>query len=169
MRKPSAMSKSEFVETFGGVFEHSPWIAERAWESGLGQAHDSAGGLHDALRQIFRSATAEERLAVIKAHPDLAGRLAAAKRLTPESAREQASAGLDALTEAQLARFTELNAAYTSRFGFPFILAVKGRTKEEILRNFDARIGNDRQTELETACAQVEEIARLRLRDMLPD
>ena len=97
------MSKAEFVERFGGVFEHSPWIAERAWSLELGPAHDTAIGLHSALCRIFRRASDEERLGVLKAHPDLAGRLAAAKQLTAASAGEQASAGLDALTDAERA------------------------------------------------------------------
>jgi urate oxidase len=167
--RPSQMSKAEFALRFGGVFEHSPWIAERAWGLELGPAHDTATGLHSALCRIFRRAGEEERLAVLKAHPDLAGRLAAAKQLTASSTSEQASAGLDALTDAERARFTELNRAYTQRFGFPFILAVKGLGKADILNNFETRIGNDRETELAAACAQVEKIARLRLADMLPD
>lgn len=166
--RPSAMSKAEFVEAFSGVFEHSPWIAERAWSLELGPAHDTAIGLHSALCRIFRRASEAERLGVLKAHPDLAGRLAAAKQLTAASAGEQNSAGLDALTDAERTRFGELNRAYTDRFGFPFILAVKGRSKDEILRNFEARLGNDRAAELAAACLEVEEIARLRLADMLP-
>jgi urate oxidase len=165
---PSEMSKETFVARFGGVFEHSPWIAERAWAEEKGPAHDTAIGVHSLLCRIFRRASDEERLRVLQAHPDLAGKLAAARQLTAESANEQASAGLDALTDEERVRFTALNDAYTSRFGFPFILAVKGRTKAEILQNFEARIANDRKTELETACRQVERIARLRLADMLP-
>jgi urate oxidase len=165
--RPSEMAKAAFVEAFGGIFEHSPWIAERAWSLELGPAHDTATGLHSAFCRVFRRASADERLGVLKAHPDLACRLAAARQLTADSASEQASAGLDALTDAERARFTDLNAAYVGRFGFPFILAVKGRGKAEILQNFEARIGNDRETELATACAQVEEIARLRLADRL--
>lgn len=166
--RPSRMDRAEFVARFGGIFEHSPWIAERAWELELGPAHDSAGGLHNALCRAFRSASEDERLGVLKAHPDLAGRLAQAKRLTEDSAKEQASAGLDALTDAERARFSELNAAYVEKFGFPFILAVKGRTKDEILLAFETRIINDRQTEFDTACRQVERIALLRLQDLLP-
>jgi urate oxidase len=166
--RPSEMSKAEFVEAFGGVFEHSPWIAERAWSLELGPAHDNAQGLHSALVRAFRRAGEEERLGVLRAHPDLAGRLAAASQLTASSAGEQASAGLDALTDAERARFAALNSAYAERFGFPFILAVKGRGKADILANFEARLGNDRATELATACGQVEEIARLRLGQMLP-
>lgn len=162
------MDREAFVARFGGVFEHSPWIAERAHAAGLGPAADTADGLHGRLVAQFRAAGEDERLGVLRAHPDLAGKLAAAKRLTAESTGEQASAGLDALTDAERARFTELNERYTARFGFPFILAVKGRNKAEILENFEARIGNDRETEFATACAQVERIALLRLKDMLP-
>lgn len=166
--RPSQMSQADFVAKFGGVFEHSPWIAERAWELELGPAHDTAGGLHSALARAFRSASETERLGVLTAHPDLAGKLAAAKRLTPESTAEQAGAGLDALTDAERARFTELNDAYVAKFGFPFIIAVRGLTKDDILEAFERRIANARDEEFATACRQVERIALLRLRDMLP-
>jgi OHCU decarboxylase len=166
--RPSAMDRDGFVARFGGVFEHSPWIAERAHALELGPAHDTAVGVHSALARIFRAASDDERLGVLRAHPDLAGKLAAAKRLTPESTLEQASAGLDALTDDERTRFTELNTAYVERFGFPFIIAVRGLTKDDILAAFERRIGNDRATEFTTACAQVERIARLRLDDMLP-
>jgi OHCU decarboxylase len=166
--RPSRMAREEFVERFGGIFEHSPWIADRAFELELGPAHDSAGGLHNALCRIFRSASAAERLGVLAAHPDLAGKLAQTRGLTPESTAEQASAGLDALTDEERSAFTELNAAYVARFGFPFIIAVKGRTRHEILDAFRTRLGNDRETEFAAACRQVERIALLRLRDILP-
>ncbi|TPK74105.1 allantoinase PuuE [Mesorhizobium sp. B2-4-15] len=166
--RPSKMEFETFVHAFGGVFEHSPWIAERAYELELGPAHDTSGGLHNALCRVFRAASETERLGVLNAHPDLAGKLAKAKRLTAESTREQASAGLDALTDKERELFSKLNAAYVTTFGFPFIIAVKGKTKEEILAEFEARIGNSRSVEFETACKQVERIALLRLRDMLP-
>ena len=134
----------------------------------LGPAHDSAGGLHNALCRAFRSADEEERLGVLTAHPDLAGKLAQAKRLTTESTREQASAGLDALTDTERARFTKLNDAYVRKFGFPFIIAVRDNTKASIMQAFEARIANDRATEFATACRQVERIARHRLNDILP-
>ena len=165
--RPSQMARADFVARFSGVFEHSPWIAERAWELELGPAHDTPAGLHNALTRMFRSATEAERLGVLTAHPDLAGKLAAAKRLTAESTAEQASAGLDALTDAERARFTELNTAYVARHGFPFIIAVRDNTKASILTAFETRLNNDRATEFETACAQVERIARIRLEDML--
>ena len=166
--RPSAMDRARFVGRFGGVFEHSPWVADRAFDLELGPAHDSATGLHNALCRVFRSASAEERLGVLTAHPDLAGKLAQVRRLTKDSSREQAGAGLDALTDAERAQFQQMNAAYVARHGFPFIIAVRDNTKASILTAFQARLSNDRATEFATACAQVERIAALRLKDMLP-
>lgn len=166
--RPTTMEREEFVSRFGSIYEHSPWIAERAYDFELGLAHDTAVGLANALARAFRSASENERFGVLTAHPDLAGKLAAAKRLTAESTAEQAGAGLDALTDAEKARFTELNDAYTSKFGFPFIIAVRGLDKARILEAFETRIENDRATEFATACAQVERIATLRLKEMLP-
>ncbi len=166
--RPSRMSRDVFVQRFGGVFESSPWIAERAFDLELGPAHDSAGGLANALARVFRTASEKERLGVLTAHPDLAGKLAQAKRLTKESTAEQASAGLDSLTDAERDTFGKLNAAYVEKFGFPFIIAVRGLTKADILAAFKRRIDNDRDTEFATACRQVERIALLRLKDMLP-
>ncbi len=165
--KPGAMDKQTFVKTFGSVFEHSPWIADRAYALERGPAHDTAAGLHSALARMFRSATRDERLAVLTAHPDLAGKLAAAKRLTDESTAEQAGAGLDALTAEEHAAFSTLNQAYVEKHGFPFIIAVRDHTKAGILNAFRARLDNDTDTEFETACAQVERIAFLRLKDMV--
>ena len=166
--RPSEMDRETFVARYGGIFEHSPWIAERAFGMELGPAHDSAVGLHNALCRMFRSASEAERLGVLTAHPDLAGKLAQAKRLTAESTHEQASAGLDALTDAERAEFTALNEAYVARHGFPFIIAVRDHDKAGILAAFRRRIDNDRPTEFAEACAQVERIAALRLQDMLP-
>jgi len=166
--RPSAMDRTRFVGRFGGVFEHSPWVADRAFDLELGPAHDSATGLHNALCRVFRSAPAEERLGVLAAHPDLAGKLAQAKRLTADSSREQASAGLDALTDAERAEFQQMNTAYVAKHGFPFIIAVRDNTKASILAAFQARLAHDRAAEFTTACAQVERIAALRLKDMLP-
>ncbi|MCA3452855.1 MAG: allantoinase PuuE [Rhodobacter sp.] len=166
--RPSLMDRAAFVARFGGVFEHSPWVAERAFALELGPTHDSATGLHNALCRVFRSAPAGDRLGVLTAHPDLAGKLAQAKRLTADSSREQASAGLDALTDAERETFQRLNAAYVARHGFPFIIAVRDNTKASILAAFETRLANDQATEFATACAQVERIAALRLKDMLP-
>ena len=166
--RPSQMDRDSFVARFGGVFEHSPWIAEGAHALELGPAHDTAAGLHNALARVFRAAAPEARREVLKAHPDLAGKLSATKRLTPESTAEQASAGLDALTDDERAEFTALNDAYTARFGFPFIIAVRDHDKAGILAAFRRRIEHDAETEFAEACAQVERIAALRLSDMLP-
>ncbi|NND22312.1 MAG: allantoinase PuuE, partial [Silicimonas sp.] len=163
--RPSEMSKDRFVALFGEVFEHSPWIAERAWELELGPTHDTAAGVHSALTRVFRSASQDERLGVLNAHPDLAGKLAAAKRLTEASTAEQAAAGLDALTDEERAAFTGFNREYVAKFGFPFIIAVKDNTKASILEAFRRRIECDRATEFAEACRQVERIAELRLKD----
>jgi OHCU decarboxylase len=168
IERPSQMTQARFVERFGGIFEHSAWIAERAHALELGPAHDSAVGLHSALARMFRSAAPAERLAVLRAHPDLAGKLAAAKRLTPESTAEQASAALDALTDGERATFERLNTDYVAKHGFPFIIAVRDNTKDSILRAFQTRIANGTDTEFTTACRQVERIAELRLKDILP-
>ena len=166
VERPSRMSQARFVEAYGGVFEHSAWIAERAHGLELGPAHDCAAGVHNALARIFRSASEAERLGVLNAHPDLAGKLAAAKRLTAQSTAEQAGAGLDALTDAERAQFTQMNTAYVEKHGFPFIIAVRDHDKSGILAAFERRIGNDRDSEFSEACRQVERIARLRLEDM---
>lgn len=165
---PSAMTRADFVAAFGDVFEHSPWIAEATFEAGLGAACDNADGLHAAMVAVLRAASPERHLALIRAHPDLAGRLAAARSLTADSTAEQASAGLDALTPEERARFTALNDAYRARFGFPFILAVRGRTKAEILTAFETRLLHDPATERAEALRQIERIAWLRLRERLP-
>jgi OHCU decarboxylase len=161
----SALSETDFVEKFGGIFEHSPWIAEKTYHLELGPAHNSAVGLHNAMCRVFRSATPAKRLEVLNAHPDLAGKLAAAKRLTADSTSEQASAGLDLLTDGERQRFTEFNTQYTGKFGFPFIIAVRGLSKSDILRAFESRVQNSHEAEFNTACAQVERIALLRLND----
>ncbi len=161
--------RDDFVGRFGGVFEHSPFVAERAYDQDTIAEPLTSGGVHAALVRIFRSASEAERLGVLRAHPDLAGRLAIAGQLTEDSRKEQAGAGLDRLSPEEHARFTELNAAYVTKFGFPFIIAVKGLGKDDILAAFEARIGNGRDTEFAMAAAQVEKIALLRLQSMLPE
>jgi len=167
-KHPSQMSRESFMLLFGGVFEHSPWIAERAFEDELAPVHDTAVGLHSVLAYHFRLANESEKLGVLTAHPDLAGKLAEARRLTAESESEQAGAGLSALTDAERSKFEELNKSYTTKFGFPFIIAVKGLKKSDILSAFEKRIQNDKAIEFSTACKQVERIALFRLKDLLP-
>lgn len=164
--RPGDMDRDAFVARFGPVFEHSPWIAEEAWDAGL--RPDTAEGLHAALVAVLRDAPRERQLALLNAHPDLAGKLAVRGALTADSTAEQASAGLDRCTPEELARFTELNDAYKAKFAFPFILAVKGRTRAEILEAFERRIHNTPEEEFATALGQVERIALLRLKDLLP-
>ncbi len=163
---PTQMSRKQFVDTFGGVFEHSPWVAEQAFLLETSAGHDSAAGLHNLLCRAFRSATSQKRMEVVRAHPDLAGKLARSRRLTRASETEQASAGLDALTEEEQVRFEDLNARYTGKFGFPFIIAVKDHTKATILEAFLERLENPASQELEEACRQVERIARIRVDDI---
>ncbi|MXQ10039.1 allantoinase PuuE [Microvirga makkahensis] len=165
--KPSTMSKAVFLELFGDIFEHSPWIAERAYLTGFTAAQDTAEGLHAVMVHVLSEATREQKVALIRAHPDLAGRLKLAD-LTADSRNEQSSAGLDSLTEEERDRFIALNDAYRQKFGFPFIMAVKGRTKDEIMTAFEERLEHDAETEFETAIVQIELIGLLRLKDRLP-
>jgi len=167
-QRPSQMDRDTFVGAYGSIFEHSPWIADRAFDLELGPAHDCAAGVHNALCRIFRSASEDERLGVLTAHPDLAGKLASAGRLTAESTSEQASAGLNLLTDAERETFTALNTAYVEKHGFPFIIAVRDHDKASIMAAFKRRIDNDRSTEFDEACRQVERIAEFRLMDLLP-
>lgn len=162
---PSEMSREAFVDAFGGIFEHSPWIADQAFDLELGPTHDCSAGIHNALSRVFRSASYEQRLAVLNAHPDLAGKLAAAGALTAESTAEQAGAGLDLLTDDERATFQNLNTQYVEKHGFPFIIAVRDHDKASILRAFQHRIAHDSATEFEEACKQVERIAELRLEE----
>ena len=161
------LERGDFVARFGHVFEHSPWIAEAAFDAGLPDVAHSADGLHQALCAVLRAASEDRKRALINAHPDLAGRLSRAGALTAESTTEQASAGLDSLTEAEFQRFTALNDAYKEKFAIPFIMAVKSRRRAEIRAAFERRLANDAETEFETALAEIERIALFRLQGLL--
>ncbi len=161
---PATLGRTAFVARFGGVYEHSPWIAEAAFEAGLTAAANSAEGLSELLRAQVEAGGAERQMALLRAHPDLAGKLAVADELTAASAAEQQGAGLAACTAEEFERFQRLNAAYREKFGFPFILAVAGHRRSEILEIFQGRLGNDRDTEIREALEQVHRIALLRLR-----
>lgn len=161
------MERQAFIDRFGGVFEHSPFIAQRAFDAGLIAEPLTVEGVHAGLCSVFRGASQSERLGVLRAHPDLAGKLAVAGALTEDSRKEQAGAGLDRLTQEEHARFTQLNTHYTEKFGFPFIVAVKGLDRHDILAAFESRIHNSNEAEFSAACQQVEKIARLRLDAML--
>ncbi|MCY4153233.1 MAG: allantoinase PuuE [Aestuariivita sp.] len=166
--QPHLMNQSQFIKMFGGIFEHSSWIAERTFALELGPAHDTVAGLHSAMVRVFRSASRSERLGVLRAHPDLAGKLAVAKKLTHESTSEQASAGLDSLTKCEYQEFRDLNSAYVEKHKFPFIIAARDYTKFQILAAFKSRVRNhSTEEEFMVACRQVERIAQLRLEDIL--
>lgn len=157
-------TQSAFVAALGHLFEHSPWVAEETWSR---RPFASAEALHAALCTTMRAAPPDRQLALIQAHPDLAGRLAQQKKLTAESTREQASAGLDQLTDAELAAFTRQNEAYKANFGFPFIICARLNAKSAILDAMQARSTNPPDTEFATALGEIEKIARLRLLDVL--
>jgi OHCU decarboxylase len=159
--------RDEFIARFGGVFEHSPWIAEAAYDAGLPPDGDSTEGLHRAFCVAMRAAPRERQQALIEAHPDLAGRLSRAGGLTAASSAEQASAGLDSLTDDDFESFTALNTAYREKFAIPFVMAVKGRRADEILAAFEARLANDPETEFWTALMEIERIARLRIQEII--
>jgi 2-oxo-4-hydroxy-4-carboxy-5-ureidoimidazoline decarboxylase len=160
----NAFDDEAFLIAFGDVAEHSPWVAAKA---GRARPFGTREAVVAAFEAAMRGAGREARLALIRAHPDLAGRAAVAGEVAEDSRREQAGAGLDRLTAEEFARFTRLNDSYRARFGFPFILAVKGATKATILAAFEARLGNDPQTEFETALAQIARIFRFRLEDRI--
>jgi OHCU decarboxylase len=163
---PSSLSRAAFLQLQGRVYEHSPWIAEALWDAGLKREHDEVAALHHDLAAIVDAAPRAQQLALLNAHPDLAGRLAMRGALTAESTSEQAGAGLDKCSPDEFRRFTELNHAYKKKFGFPFILAVKGRGRAEILQNFEQRVHNAPDVEFRTALGEVHKIALLRLRDL---
>ena len=156
-----------FMAQCDGVF-YASWIAERAFEAGDIFEPLISGAVHAAMCKAFRAASRDSRLAVLRAYPDLAGKLAIAGKLPEDSRREQAGAGLDRLNAEEHAEFTRLNGLYTSRFGFPFIIAVKGLDKHDILVAFRDRVVNSVDEEFAAACEQVEKIARLWLDAILP-
>lgn len=164
---PSKLSQTDFLAIFGGVFEKSKWIAEDLFKLDIKTKYDSANSLHKAMVEIFRSSSDKKKLDVLLAHPDLAGKLAQRGELTEESQNEQKSAGLDQLTPNEFAEFQNLNTSYMNKYGFPFIIAVKGLTKLEILSEFRKRVNNSIEAEFYEACLQVEKIAYIRIKDIL--
>jgi OHCU decarboxylase len=162
----NALSREEFVRFIGPVFENSPWIAEETW---LKRPFMDLAQLHRALCETARGAGEEKQLALIRAHPDLVGRAALAGTLTPESNREQASAGLDRLTTGEIAAFQELNRAYHQKFGFPFVICARLNKKEAIQSGFRERLHHSREEEIKAALEEIAKIAYLRLKDILGD
>ncbi|WP_169570224.1 2-oxo-4-hydroxy-4-carboxy-5-ureidoimidazoline decarboxylase [Sneathiella limimaris] len=164
--RPSQMTREQFIDVFGGVYEHSPWVAEGAWDHGLTEDHDDAEALADLMSSIVAAADTDRKMTLIKAHPDLAGKAAVRGELTAESTSEQARAGLSECTEEEFARFQEYNAAYKQKFGFPFIKAVRNSNRFEILKGFEERLKNDVNTEFSTALKEIDKIAAFRLQDL---
>ena len=158
---PGALDREGFVARYGGVYEHSPWIAGAVWDEGA--ASGDMETLASAMAARVEAAGEEVQLALLRAHPDLAGKLAVRGELTADSTSEQAGAGLDRCSADEFEEFQRLNGAYKTRFGFPFILAVKGHDRAAILYAFRRRAGHDRATEFREALDQVHRIARLRL------
>jgi len=155
----NGLGHADFVARLGGIYEHSPWIAERAFAA---RPFATLDDLHAAMQRALQGASAEEQLALIRAHPELLGKLEAAE-LTESSRQEQAGAGLDRCTAAQKARMQALNQAYRDKFGFPFVVAVKGLDWAGIIERIEARLGNDAEAERATALREIGRIARFRL------
>jgi 2-oxo-4-hydroxy-4-carboxy-5-ureidoimidazoline decarboxylase len=160
----NAMDRDAFVQKFGGIFENSPWVAEKAWDK---KPFASLDDMHAAMVAVARYAPASAQLTLLQSHPDLAGKEAQAGAMTASSVAEQASAGLNALSHAEMTQMSDLNAAYNKKFGFPFIIAVRMHTKEGILFEFNRRLQNDTQTEFANDLQNVYVITRLRLNKLL--
>ena len=161
------LARDAFVRVVGPVFEHSPWIAENTFGK---KPFANFETLHRALCDTVKNSGEEKQLALIRAHPDLVGKLALAGQLTRESTSEQSSAGLDQLSPEEINLFEQNNAAYKNKFGFPFIICARLNKKEAILRGFETRLKNSREQEIETALTEIFKIAELRLRDLIaPD
>ncbi|NVK44199.1 MAG: 2-oxo-4-hydroxy-4-carboxy-5-ureidoimidazoline decarboxylase [Oceanospirillaceae bacterium] len=163
---PSSMSREAFVETFGDIYEHSAWVAEQAWDAGIDASQDEVEALQARMAEQLANADHERQLALINAHPDLAGKAAVRGELTAASTSEQAGAGIHECTAEEFARFTELNEAYKDKFRFPFIMAVKGSNRHQILAAFEERIHNSPEQEFERALAEINKIALFRLQAM---
>jgi OHCU decarboxylase len=163
MESINELDRAAFVERFGPLFEHSPWVAEDAWTD---RPFADQEELFEALRAAMYSASHERHLALIRAHPDLAGKAAIEGSLTNSSKREQASAGLDRLTPDEYRQFTRTNTAYRERFGFPFVVCAREHTKESILRVAAERLEHTRDEEVRVALEEIAKIARLRLEDL---
>ncbi|CEP34808.1 MULTISPECIES: 2-oxo-4-hydroxy-4-carboxy-5-ureidoimidazoline decarboxylase [Halomonadaceae] len=161
---PSQCSLEMMTHHYGDVYEHSPWVAESAWQQGLTEVHDTPDALAELMGLMLQQASSEQQIKVIQAHPDLAGKAALAGELTQDSTSEQAGAGLDQCSPEEFSRFEALNAAYKKKFGFPFVIAVKGLDRHAILAAFEERLNNDAVTERQTAIQQIIRIARFRLR-----
>jgi len=159
-----AISEAEFAKKYAGIYEHSAWVAEEA--AAIVATADSLARVAEVMADCVDNASTERQLALIRAHPDLAGKAQIAGELTAESTTEQARAGLDQCSAEEYERFQSLNSDYHEKFGFPFVMAVRDSSRAEILAAFESRLSNDQGTEFETALAEIHKIARLRLEAM---
>jgi 2-oxo-4-hydroxy-4-carboxy-5-ureidoimidazoline decarboxylase len=160
----NALDRSAFTHALGHLFEHSPWVAEETWAR---RPFRDAAHLHQELSATVRAASRDRQFALVAAHPDLAGRLAQAQKLSAESTKEQDGAGLTRLTPQELAQFEKLNRSYRARFRFPFIICARLNAKDAILAAMQSRLTNTTDVEFQTALAEIDKIARLRLNDIL--
>jgi 2-oxo-4-hydroxy-4-carboxy-5-ureidoimidazoline decarboxylase len=160
----NGLDRAAFVQKFGGIFEKSPWVADKAWDK---KPFASVDDMHAAMVNVVKYAPLPSQLALLQAHPDLAGKEAQAGAMTSSSVSEQASAGLNALSKAEMTQISDYNAAYKAKFGFPFIIAVRMHTKEGIFFDFSRRLQNDTQTEYANDLQNVYAITRLRLDKLL--
>lgn len=156
------LSREQFVELLGTIFEQSPWVAAAVWKD---RPFASREALHTAMVNVVRESRVDTIIDLVRAHPDLGTRLA----VTEYSAKEQKGAGLDQLTFKEYERFYELNQTYVKKFGFPFILAVRGKTKEDILAAMEARVGRTASEEAAQALLEIEKISGFRLRDLITE
>jgi OHCU decarboxylase len=156
------LSQAEFTQTLGAIFEHSPWVAEQAWPA---RPFASVEALHTVMVEQVQQASHQAQLSLICAHPDLGSRA----KMADASVKEQAGAGLNQLTPDEFLQITRLNREYTGRFGFPFIFAVKGRSKLDVLASMQARLGNNPEAEFMTALEQIYRIALFRLQDAIKE
>ena len=163
---PAQLSRAEFVAAFADIYEHSPWVAEQAFDLGVDDRLNSVDGLHQRMADLLLSADQVTQLALINAHPDLAGKAAVQGQLTDASTSEQSGAGIHQCTAEEFARFTELNDAYKAKFAFPFIMAVKGSNRHQILAAFEERIHNSVDAEFSRALAEINKIALFRLQTL---
>lgn len=164
LARVNAMSPAEFGAAFGRVFEHSPWIAERAFAR---RPFASADALHAVMVEVVRGASPAQQLALLCAHPELAGKEAKTNTLTRESTNEQTKAGLTALSAEEMARIASLNRAHAERFGFPFIIAARLHSKEQILAEFERRLSLSPEEEMRACLEEVYKITRLRIDDLI--
>jgi 2-oxo-4-hydroxy-4-carboxy-5-ureidoimidazoline decarboxylase len=166
LHRVNALDQAEFTALLGGIYEHSPWVASRTWPQ---RPFGSFAQLQAALGQVLDVASADERMAVIRAHPELSGKAAVRRDLTADSRMEQAGAGLDQCTPEEFVQLQEGNRAYGEKFGFPFIIAVKGLGRRDIIAALQRRCGRSRDEEIAEALAQIHRIAAFRLSEKISD